>query len=217
MDKINILIADDHKLIREAWSYILNSDPRFNVIAECGNAEEAVEAARANNPHIVLMDINMEPFSGLEATQKICCVSPSSRVIGVSIHSHPRYAKRMLKMGAYGYITKDSSTEEMIRAILEVSRGNKYICDEIKKNICNQMLNEKEDIPDINSLTRREIQIVNSIKKGFSSRKMSEILNIGVKTVESHRHNILKKLKLRNSASLVNFINNESNFQIGNL
>ncbi|HEY4875617.1 MAG TPA: response regulator transcription factor [Puia sp.] len=209
MDKINILIADDHKLIRDAWSFILNSDSRFDVISACGNAEEAVQEAKAKSPHIILMDINMEPFSGLEATRKICIESPSSRVIGVSMHAHPGYAKKMLKMGAFGYITKNSSSEEMINAILAVNDGNKYICEEIKNNLCDQVMNEKNDTPKLNSLTRREIQIVDSIKEGFSSRKISEDFNIAVRTVEAHRYHILKKLKLKNSISLVKFINSD--------
>ena len=94
MSKINILIADDHKLIRETWSYILNSDSRFQVIAECGDAQEAVELAKTKRPHVVLMDINMTPFSGLEATQRIRKISPGSKVIGVSMHSQPAYAKK---------------------------------------------------------------------------------------------------------------------------
>jgi len=207
MNKIRILIADDHKLIRETWSHILNSDPRFQVIAECGNAEEAVELAKVKHPDIVLMDINMIPFSGLEATQKIRKVSPASRIIGVSMHSQPAYAKKMLQMGARGYVTKNSSKEEMIQAILEVNQGNKYICEEIKNIISDQLLEEKESSPNINTLTEREMQIINLIKEGFSSKEIAGSLNISLKTVEVHRHNILKKLKLKNSASLVNFIN----------
>src|ERR1700682_788988 len=123
MSKINILIADDHKLIRETWSYILNSDPRFQVIAECGDALEAVELSKVKRPHIVLMDINMAPFSGLEATQRIRKISPGSKVIGVSMHSQPAYAKKMLQMGAKGYVTKNSPKEELIKAIMEVTHG----------------------------------------------------------------------------------------------
>jgi DNA-binding NarL/FixJ family response regulator len=212
MSKINILIADDHKLIRETWSYILNSDARFQVIGECGDAQEAVELARTKRPHVVLMDINMTPFSGLEATQRIRKISPGSKVIGVSMHSQPAYAKKMLQMGARGYVTKNSSKEEMIKAILEVNHGNKYICDEIKNIISEQLLDEKEDSPNINALTEREMQIINFIKEGLSSKEIATSLNISLKTVEVHRHNILKKLKLKNSASLVNFINTNATY-----
>src|ERR1700742_3251386 len=178
MNKINILIADDHKLIRETWSYILNSDSRFQVIAECGDAQEAVELAKTKRPHVVLMDINMTPFSGLEATQRIRKILPGWKVIGVSMHSQPAYAKKMLQVGAKGYVTKNSSKEEMIKAILEVQNGNKYICEEIKNNISELVLEENKDMPNVNSLTEREIQIINYIKEGLSSKEIAEQLNI---------------------------------------
>ena len=208
MEKISVLIADDHKLIRDTWSFILNNDPRFQVIAECGDSEQAVEAAKIKRPNIVLMDINMMPISGFEATEKIRKVSPASKIIGVSMHSQPAYAKKMLQIGAKGYVTKNSSKEEMMKAILEVHNGNKYICEEIKNNISELVLEENKDVPNVNALTEREIQIINLIKDGQSSKEIAGNLNISLKTVEVHRHNVLKKLKLKNSASLVNFINN---------
>lgn len=211
MEKINVLIADDHKLIRETWSYILNSDPRFQVIAECGDSEQAVEVTKVKRPHIVLMDINIMPISGFEATERIKKVSPSTKVIGVSMHSQPAYAKRMLQIGAKGYVTKNSSKEEMIKAILEVNEGSKYVCEEIKNNISELVLEENKDVPNVNALTEREIEIINLIKEGHSSKEIAATLNISLKTVEVHRHNVLKKLKLKNSASLVNFINQSTN------
>jgi len=213
MNKITILIADDHKLIRETWTYILNNDPRFQVIAACGNAEEAVELAKTKNPDVILMDINMSPMSGLDATQQIRKAMPGARIIGVSMHSQPAYAKKMLQIGARGYVTKNSSKEEMICAILEVHDGKKYICEEIRNIISDQLLEEKDNVtPNINMLTEREIQIINLIKVGKSSKDIAINLNISLKTVEVHRHNILKKLKLKNSASLVNFINTKATY-----
>jgi DNA-binding NarL/FixJ family response regulator len=212
MEKISVLIADDHKLIRETWSYILNNDSRFEVIAECGDSEQAVEMSKVKRPQIVLMDINMMPISGFEATERIRKVSPLSKVIGVSMHSQPAYAKKMLQIGARGYVTKNSSKEEMIKAILEVHNGNKYVCDEIKNNISDQVLEENSDTPNVNALTEREIQIINLIKEGQSSKEIAAVLAISLKTVEVHRHNILKKLKLKNSASLVNFMNNSATY-----
>jgi len=212
MEKISVLIADDHKLIRDTWSFILNNDSRFQVIAECGDSEQAVEAARLKRPNIVLMDINMLPISGFEATEKIRKVSPASKIIGVSMHSQPAYAKKMLQIGAKGYVTKNSSKEEMMKAILEVHLGNKYVCEEIKNNISELVLEENKDVPNVNALTEREIQIINLIKDGQSSKEIAGNLNISLKTVEVHRHNVLKKLKLKNSASLVNFINNTASY-----
>jgi DNA-binding NarL/FixJ family response regulator len=212
MEKITIMIADDHKLIRDTWSYVLNGDPRFQVIAECGDSEEAVQQAMLKHPQIILMDINMTPISGFEATEQIRRLSPTSKIIGISMHSQPAYAKKMLQIGARGYVTKNSSKEEMITAILEVHNGNRYLCDEIKNIISEQLMDERPDGPDINTLTEREIQIINFIKEGFSSKEIGQKLNISLKTVEVHRHNILKKLKIKNVASLVNFINSSASY-----
>lgn len=212
MGKITILIADDHKLIRETWTYILNSDDRFEVVAECGDAEQAVQLAKELTPNIILMDINMPPFNGFEATEQIRKVSPESKVIGVSMHSQPAYAKKMLQVGARGYVTKNSSKEEMFNAITEVYNGNKYVCDEIKTIISDQLLDDNQDVPSVNSLTEREMQIIHHIREGHSSKEIATQLDISLKTVEVHRHNILKKLKLKNSASLVNFINSSAGY-----
>jgi DNA-binding NarL/FixJ family response regulator len=203
---ISILIADDHKLIRETWTVILNGDPRFNVIGSCSNAEEAVQMSRQKHPQVILMDINMTPFSGIEATRQIREVSPESRVIGVTMHSQPAYAKKMMQLGACGYVTKNSSKEEMFNAIMEVSLGNKFVCEEIKELI-SESIEAPSPASPINSLTEREMDVINLIRQGNSSKDISLKLEISIKTVEVHRHNILKKLKLKNSASLIHFMN----------
>src|SRR5687768_4392578 len=117
MDKITILLVDDHKLIRESWAFILNSDPRFEVIGETSNANEAVDIAVNKKPSIVLMDINMTPINGFEATRLLRKHSPTSKVIGISMHSMPAYARRMLQIGAMGYVTKNSSKDELLTSI----------------------------------------------------------------------------------------------------
>jgi DNA-binding NarL/FixJ family response regulator len=207
MEKITILLVDDHKLIRESWSFILNSDSRFNVIGETNSGDEAIEIAKNKRPQIVLMDINMTPLNGFDATKLIRKFSPGSKVIGVSMHTMPAYARRMLQMGAMGYVTKNSSKDEMITAIVEVNKGKKYVCDEVKNILAQQELEDDNDGPDMNVLSRREIEIVQLIKEGLSSKEVALRLDISLKTVEVHRYNILKKLNLRNTASLVNFIN----------
>jgi DNA-binding NarL/FixJ family response regulator len=208
MKKIRILIADDHKLVREAWTDFLNSVERLHVIATTGDSARAVELAKIHKPDIVLMDINLTPFSGIEAANKIRLVTGSpTRVIGVSVYSQPDYAKRILQMGAMGYVTKNSSKEEMVTAIIEVHNGNKYICAEIKNIISENLLEGDQDRPGVAMLTEREMEIINLVKKGESSKEIAEVLRISLKTVEVHRHNILKKLQLPNSAALVNYIN----------
>lgn len=207
MEKIKILLVDDHKLIRDSWSFILNSDPRFTVIGETSSGEEAIEIASKKKPDIILMDVNMSPLNGFDATKQIHKISPDSRIIAVSMHTMPAYAKRMLQLGAMGYVTKNSSKEEMITAIVEVNKGNRYICDEVKAILADQELDEKADKGDLNDLSRRELDIIKLIKEGLSSREIALQLDISLKTVEVHRYNVLKKLKLKNTASLVNYIN----------
>lgn len=208
MEKITILLVDDHKLIRESWSFILNSDPRFQVIGETSNVEEAITIAKEKKPKIVLMDINMTPVNGFEATKLIRKFSPASKIIGISMHSMPAYARRMLQIGAMGYVTKNSSRDELLTAITEVNSGKKYICDEVKNILAQQELVEDGDgQPDMNSLSRREIEVVQLIKEGMSSKEIAIKLDISLKTVEVHRYNVLKKLNLKNTAALVNFIN----------
>ncbi len=207
MEKISILLVDDHKLIRESWSFILNSDPRFQVIGETSSGDEAIEIAKNKRPQIVLMDVNMAPLNGFDATKLVRKYSPGSKIIGISMHSMPAYARRMLQMGAMGYVTKNSSKDEMITAIVEVNSGKKYVCDEVKNILAQQELEQENDQPDMNTLSRREIEIVQLIKEGLSSKEVAFKLDISLKTVEVHRYNILKKLNLKNTASLVNFIN----------
>ena len=207
MEKISILLVDDHKLIRDSWSSILGSDTRFKVIGATGTAAEAVSIAKGKHPKIVLMDLNMAPVSGFDITKMIRRYSPVSKVIGVSMHTIPVYAKKMMHLGAMGYVTKNSPKEEMISAIVEVSHGRKYVCSEVKNILAKQELETRHPKPDMNALTQREIDIVPLIKQGLSSREIAKKLNISIKTVEVHRYNILKKMNLKNTAALVNFMN----------
>lgn len=211
---IRILIADDHKLIRETWTHILNNDAdsRFQVVASCENSEDAITLTGENHPDVILMDINMAPFSGMEATRRIREVWPQSKIIGVTMHSQPSYARKMMQVGASGYVTKNSSREEMMEAIVEVHQGNKYICNEIKDILTDQTDRPSETLAGVNTLTEREMEIINLIKDGHSSKEISSTLQISLKTVEVHRHNILKKLQLKNAASLVNFMNTQSTY-----
>ena len=207
MNKISILIVDDHKLIRESWSLILNTDPRFEVIGEISCGEGAIEFIKETVPDIILMDVNMKPMSGFDASKEIKKISPDSKIIGVSIHNMPAYAKKMLNLGAKGYITKNSSKEEMILAISEVSKGKEYICEEVKGILRKKTMQGDSVKTDLSSLSRRELEVINLIRDGFSSKEIASQLDIALKTIEVHRYNILKKLKLKNTVSLINFIN----------
>ncbi len=209
MQPITILIAEDHTLVRQTWVLLLNQDPRFKVIAECGTGEQAVEKTRILLPDVVLMDINLPGMDGMKATQLIMDFSPGTRILAVSMHTQPAYAKKIMQLGALGYVTKGSELKEMIEAILSVHAGHKYLCEEIKNNISMELV-DNENGNSINALTSREIEIIACIKNGDSSREIAKTLNISAKTVETHRYNILKKLKLKNSSALINYVKDQA-------
>lgn len=209
MQRISILITDDHTLVRETWVLVLNSYPRFNVVADCANGQEAIETAKALRPDIVIMDINMPGISGFIATEQIRKYSPGSKILGISQHTQPAYVRKIMQAGALGYVTKNSSKEEMCTAIEEVYKGNKYICKDIRHILADRFLNKKSQATGLHSLSSRELEIIGYVKKGYSTKEIAAELYVAVKTVEVHRHNILKKLNLKNAASLVNFINCE--------
>jgi DNA-binding NarL/FixJ family response regulator len=206
MTKITILIADDHKLIRTAWSFTLNNNPQLQVIAECETAEEAIEQTNKLRPDIVIMDINLPGMNGIEATATILKYAPDTRILAISQHTETIYVRQIMQKGAMGYLTKFSPKEEMFKAIFEIHNGRKYICDEIKKNLSEQMYNPDTEKNGIDSLTVREMEIIEHIKKGDSSKEIAQSLFLSVKTIEVHRYNILRKLNLKNSTALVNFV-----------
>ena len=207
MKKITVLLADDHQLIRETWAFMLNTDSRFEAVGAAASGEEVVEMAKTLRPDVVLMDINMGVMSGFDATKLVKKYSPGTKIIGVSMHSMPAYAKRMIREGASGYVSKNSPREEFLKAITEVYSGKNYICEEVKNILTQQEMEETTGKPDINSLSKRELEIVGYIKNGLSSKEISGQIGVTLKTVEVHRYNILKKLTLPNSAALVNFVN----------
>ena len=174
-------------------------------LVETGGFEEAMLAIKAHRPDVVLMDINMSPVSGFEATEQLLREFPETKVIGFSMYAQPAYARRMMQTGAMGYVTKNSPMEELVRAVREVAAGKKYICEEVKNNISEQVLEQDDPSGNLNALTERELEIIGLIRKGLSSREIAAALTISLNTVEVHRHNILKKLKLKNVASLVNY------------
>jgi two-component system invasion response regulator UvrY len=207
MEKITLLLVDDHRLLRDSWIAFFNSDSRFRVIGDTGSGAEAIEMVSKLMPSVVLLDINMSPIDGYEITQQINSKPGLSKVIGVTMYNSIHCAKRLQALGAMGYLTKNSCKEEMIKAILTVSRGHRYICEEIKDALCLMELETDEQIKLINRLSNKELAVVQEVKKGFSSREIAVVLKVKVKTVEAHRYNILKKLNLKNRASLVNLFN----------
>ena len=132
---IRIIVVDDHKLIRESWKMILCDNQIFKVIAECENGHSAIEQAEKLIPDIMLVDINMSPLNGFEVTERIMGKMPSIKIIGLSVNNQPKYATRMLELGARGYLTKTSTAEEIKHGIIQVYNGELYICEEVRKNM----------------------------------------------------------------------------------
>jgi two-component system invasion response regulator UvrY len=213
MQPIKLFIVDDHTLLREAFKMTLASHPHFLVIGEAGDGENAVELVPRLRPDVITMDINLPGINGIEATKQIRRMLPGAKVLGISLHTQPSYARKMMKAGAYGYVTKNTSTNEMFKAIMEVYGGKKYICAEIK-NILSGHLTGEDEQAKIESLSLREIEVIKHIKDGRSSKEIAQALFISVKTIEVHRYNILKKLKLKNAAALVNFIYNHPELEM---
>jgi two-component system invasion response regulator UvrY len=207
MKKISIMLIDDHTLIRESWRSMLGAMENMEVIAECGDGRLAGELAKNMRPDVVLLDINMEPMDGFKVLKIIRMLSPMSKIIGLSMRSEPANVKKFLRLGAKGYVTKNSPREEMILAIEEVNKGNTYICAEVRPLLAKQATEGEGEAPDLNSLTERELRILGLLSAGGSSKEIAEKLGIAVKTAEVHRHNILKKMKVKSTVALVLYVN----------
>lgn len=210
MKKISIIIIDDHTLIRQTWSLILNYDPRFTVVAECGNAEEGIELCRQHRPDIVLLDINLPGINGLEALPLIRRYAPATKIVGVSMHCQAVYAKKMIQSGAFGYITKSSTQQEMFEGLVDVYAGKTFVCKDIKDSFAKELLQNDGDQNRLERLSLREIEIMKLVCEGLSSKEIAHAYSISVKTVEVHRYNILRKLNLKNAAAVVDFVNKNS-------
>jgi two-component system invasion response regulator UvrY len=207
MSKITVFIVEDHQMVREMWVHLFIEKKDIEVVGETGNADEAIEQIKSKRPSIVLLDINLPGSSGMELVPLIRKFAPGSKIIAVSMHNQPAYTKKMLQLGAHGYVTKNSSHEEIFLAIETVMKGKTYVCMEIRNILSDQALQDEPSGPDIKELSLREIEIIRLIKDGLSSKEIAARLNISIRTAEVHRHNILKKLGLKNTASLISFIN----------
>jgi DNA-binding NarL/FixJ family response regulator len=200
---IKILIVEDHKLITQAWKMILESQENFKVIAEADNAKDAYELCIGYRPDIVLMDINLKESNGIDATATITNSLPKTKIIGLSLHSDISIVKRLISVGAKGYLSKNCDRSEMIEAIHKVFAGEIYIAAEIKDRYFSSMMQvQSENAEAKKELTTKEIEIIKLISTGMTSKEIGDKLFISSRTVDTHRHNILKKLDIPNAAQL---------------
>jgi len=203
---IKILIADDHQLFREGLINLLSDTPEIEVIAHAENGKVAVEEAIIHKPDIVIMDIGMPVLSGIEATAIIKSKMPDIKVIALSMHSDKHYIKGMLEAGATGYLFKNCTHPQLIEAIETVYAGKKYLSDEITEVLIDDYLDKGDKTDDnIEDLTQREMDVLVLIAEGKTTRDISEQLFVSVKTVGTHKQNILKKLNLKTTVDIVKY------------
>lgn len=209
MDRITVLISDDHRLVREGMEYMLSGAPDIEIVGLASSGEEAVNAAREGKPHVVLMDIIMPGMNGIEAARWIKEIDNNIRVVIVTMEISKDYVSAAIKSGVDGYLPKDISRETLLEAIRSVRKGEKYFNDAIKKLIfedfytVEKLKNPRKALP--NQLTKREMGVLALVASGKTNREIAESLFISVKTVETHKAHILIKLGLNNNSELVRY------------
>lgn len=186
---------------------ILNRDARFQVVADCCSSEAAILEQKESRPDIILLNISIQNSNTLEQIARLRKFCPGLKILVISPYRFPDVARKIMKAGASGYLTKTSPIKELFEAIVTVRQGKKYQCDEIR-GIDHAEIKKSTDAEErLKLLTSREIEIISVIKKGLTSREIAEILKITTKTVERHRYTISKKLNLHNTPQLVDFVN----------
>lgn len=209
MEKVKLLIADDHLLVREGIQSMLSEVSHIDIIGQAPSGEEAINIARLNQPDVVLMDIIMPGMNGIEASRWIKEINDSIRIIILTMEISKDYVSAAIKSGVDGYLPKTIGKEVLLQAIRTVSSGEQYFDDAIKKLIFEKFYSDekvkkpKKALP--NQLTQREMEVLALLASGISNRHIAETLSISVKTVETHKAHILIKLGLNNNAELIRY------------
>ncbi|HKK14678.1 MAG TPA: UvrY/SirA/GacA family response regulator transcription factor [Gammaproteobacteria bacterium] len=198
---IQVLLVDDHELVRTGIKRILNDTRGIKVIGEAGTGEEAINAVREQKPDVVLMDVNMPGIGGLEATRKIMQLYPDLRVIVVTVHVDEPYPTRLLEAGAAGYLTKGCAVDEIVTAIRTVHQGERYIGADIARQLALSMLPGGKRSP-FDKLSQREMQVMLMVTQGHSLQEISDKLCLSPKTVSTYRYRLYEKLGVDNDVEL---------------
>lgn len=205
---IRMILADDHKIMRKGLISLLKDLPDIEVVGEAEEGREAIHLARELNPDIIIMDVTMPSLNGMEATRQLISEMQGLNVIALSMHRESRFVVGMLEAGAKGYLLKDCDFEELIQAIRTVAKGRTYLSPEISDIVVEGLVNSLEQgrLPSpTSSLTPREREVMQLLAEGFGTREIAERLYVSVKTVESHRQNIMQKLNLKSLPELTKF------------
>jgi two-component system, NarL family, response regulator DegU len=210
MSKINIVLADDHVLVRNGIKAMLESESDIKVVGEAGNGSEALERARNLKPDILVLDIRMPLMTGLEAAAKLRDYAPATKAVILSMHDSEEYVLQALESGAYGYLLKDTDKNEFIKALKQIHGGSKYFSGAVSNVLANQLLNTKpgarsqSPAEDLYHLTKKEKEILRMIIDGKQNKDIADHFDKSVRTIETHRFNIMKKLNVNNGVDMVN-------------
>jgi DNA-binding NarL/FixJ family response regulator len=206
MGTIRVLLADDHRLVRAGLRALLQSLEGVQVVAEAGNGYEALQLAQQHQPDIVIMDIGMEGLNGLEAAARIVKSTPAPRVIILSMHANEEYVRRSLQAGAAGYLLKGAEPAELELAIHAVMRGESYLTPAVSKQVVQDYLQGSGVKPDpLQDLTPRQREVLQLIAEGNSTKEIAHKLNLSIKTVETHRGELMNRLDIHDVAGLVRY------------
>lgn len=203
---IRILIADDHQLFREGIANLLSASLQIEIVGQAENGQEAIEKAKNLKPDIVIMDLSMPVINGVDATRILHKELPETRVLVLSMHCDKHYIKEALEAGASGYLFKNCTYDQLIEAVNTVYRGKKYLSDKITEVLIQDYLSKEEKVCDNSQeLSERESEILKLKAEGKSTREISDMLFISVKTVGTHKQHILEKLNLKSIADLIKY------------
>jgi two-component system invasion response regulator UvrY len=199
---IDVLLTDDHALVRTGIRRLLEDSGEVRIAGEANSGEEGVALAQKLNPDVILMDVSMPGIGGVEACRRILQRNPAQKIIVLTIHNEQTFPKRMLEIGAKGYLTKECGVDEMLTAIKKVHKGGSYIAPSIAQQLALSLLPGNEHNP-IDRLSRREFQVMLMISHGLTNAEISEKLCLSPKTVSTYRLRLLDKLGAQNEVELV--------------
>ena len=206
MNRITILLADDHPIVRQGIRSLIESTPEFEVIGEASDGIEAIDMIEKKKPDIAFLDIMMPNLNGLEVTKQASKRKLETKIIILSMYANSTYAVRALRNGASGYVLKDSKQSEIINAVHAVMNGQRFISPEFSDEVFSALIDNQNKEPDnFNQLTTRERQVLQMIAEGNTNKEIAEKLVLSTRTIESHRANLMIKLKINSQAKLVQY------------